>query len=117
MKSLSYFVKISFFEIPEIIEFDEDKISFEAVKGGGPGGQHVNKSSNAVRAVYLPLNLSVFCHEERSQLMNKKLAFMRLRELVDDANKETQSQTKTHNRMEHYRLERGNAVRTFRSPL
>ena len=87
------------------------------MKGSGPGGQHVNKSSTAVRAVYLPMKLSVYCHEERSQLMNKKLALMRLRELVDRVNSDLKNQSADQQRLDHYNLERGNAVRTITKPL
>ncbi|MBI5597797.1 MAG: peptide chain release factor-like protein [Elusimicrobia bacterium] len=49
-------------------------------RGGGKGGQKVNKSSNAVQLKYPPLDLLVRCHRERRRTVNR---FLALRELVD----------------------------------
>mgnify|MGYP001593417826 CR=1 FL=1 len=49
-------------------------------RGGGKGGQKVNKTSNAVILKYPPLGLVVRCHRERSRAVNR---FLALRELVD----------------------------------
>ncbi len=49
-------------------------------KGGGKGGQKVNKTSNAVTLRYIPLDLVVRCHRERMRSLNR---FLALRELVD----------------------------------
>ena len=58
-KRKNWYVKVSFFEPIEETIFDHSQITIEAVKGSGPGGQHVNKSSTAIRLTYLPLNISV----------------------------------------------------------
>lgn len=49
-------------------------------RGGGKGGQKVNKTSNRVQLRYPPLDLRVACHRERSRSLNR---FLALRELVD----------------------------------
>ncbi|MFA6093221.1 MAG: peptide chain release factor-like protein [Elusimicrobiota bacterium] len=49
-------------------------------KGGGKGGQKVNKSANRVILRYAPLSLVIRCHRERSRSLNR---FLALRELVD----------------------------------
>ncbi|MDE1975898.1 MAG: peptide chain release factor-like protein [Elusimicrobia bacterium] len=49
-------------------------------RGGGPGGQKINKTSNCVRLSYAPLGLSVRTQRERSRSLNR---FLALRELVD----------------------------------
>ena len=49
-------------------------------RGGGKGGQKVNKTSNRVQLRYAPLDLRVACHRERSRSLNR---FLALRELVD----------------------------------
>lgn len=51
-------------------------------RGGGKGGQKVNKTSNAVHLKYPPLGLAVRCHRERRRTLNR---FLALRELVDQA--------------------------------
>lgn len=49
-------------------------------RGGGKGGQKVNKTANRVQLYYPPLELRVACHRERSRSLNR---FLALRELVD----------------------------------
>ncbi|TPW17008.1 MAG: peptide chain release factor [Elusimicrobia bacterium] len=49
-------------------------------RGGGKGGQKVNKTSNAVCLKYPPLDLVVRCHRERRRTVNR---FLALRQLVD----------------------------------
>lgn len=51
------------------------------VKGGGKGGQKINKTSNAVLLKYPPLSLIVRCQRERKRSLNR---FIALRELVDE---------------------------------
>jgi len=50
-------------------------------RGGGPGGQKRNKTSNVVRLAYPPLGISARCGTERSRALNR---FLALRELVDE---------------------------------
>ena len=64
---------------PEFFDFDEKLVEFSTCRASGPGGQHVNKTESAVRAVYPPLKLCVECADERSQFANKKRALERLR--------------------------------------
>ena len=58
--------------------FHEHDIRFEFTRAGGPGGQHVNKVSTAVRATHLPSKTKVFVSNHRSQLQNKKEAIQLL---------------------------------------
>lgn len=51
-------------------------------RGGGKGGQKINKTSNCVRLSYAPLGISVRCQRERKRTVNR---FLALRELVDQA--------------------------------
>jgi len=54
------------------------------VKGGGKGGQKINKTNNAVMLRYVPLNVMVKCQKDRSLSVNR---FIALRELVDSIEK------------------------------
>ena len=116
-KRSNWFVKVSFLAEPQKQDIDLSQIRFEALRGGGPGGQHVNKSSTAIRATYIPSGLAVFCHEERSQLRNKELALARLVQLLKLEEEEQLQNTLGLTRMQHYKLERGNAVRIFNGKL
>jgi protein subunit release factor B len=51
-------------------------------RGGGKGGQKINKTSNRVQLSYPPLELRVACQRERKRSLNR---FLALRELVDQA--------------------------------
>ncbi|MBD61317.1 peptide chain release factor 2 [bacterium] len=55
-------------------DLDMKEIDVSFFKSGGPGGQHANKTSSAVRAVHKPTGIVVTCSNERSQHQNKSIA-------------------------------------------
>ena len=56
-----------------------DDIKVDTFRSSGPGGQHMQKTSSAVRVTHLPTGLIVTCQSERSQFMNKDIALKILR--------------------------------------
>jgi protein subunit release factor B len=59
---------------------DLSRIDEQFTKGGGPGGQKINKTANRVVLSYPPLDLIVRCQRERRRSLNR---FLALRELAD----------------------------------
>jgi peptide chain release factor 2 len=61
------------------IEIRDEDLEVETMRAGGAGGQHVNKTSSAVRMRHLPTGIVVKCQNERSQHKNRKMALSMLK--------------------------------------
>jgi peptide chain release factor 2 len=64
------------------VEINESDIRMEVFRASGAGGQHVNKTSSAVRLIHEPTGLVASSQQERSQLQNRENALKRLRTMV-----------------------------------
>jgi peptide chain release factor len=112
-KRKNWFINAERFDEEEEFNFSERDIKIEAMRSTGPGGQNVNKVETAVRATYLPMNISVVAREERSQYRNKKLAIARLAKMIVQRNNEKSSDQKKSMWNQHNELERGNPARIY----
>jgi protein subunit release factor B len=92
-----------------------DEVVLTACRAGGPGGQHVNKTSSAVRAHHPASGLSVRVSDERSQHHNARIALERLATSLAELAEERVRRERAEERLRHYRVERGRPAFVYES--
>ncbi len=97
-----------------VTTFAESDVHIVACRTGGPGGQHRNKASTAVRATHRPSGTVVVVDTERQFSQNRRLALQRLRQRIENGDEAAARAAAGARRQVHDELIRGNPTRTER---
>lgn len=100
-------------DIANIAAIPRDDLVITACRAGGPGGQHVNKVSSAVRVHHLPSGIAIRSAGARSQRANLDQALRRLVGLLRERAEAGRAKDRSARRHAHYTVERGRAVRSY----
>ena len=102
-------------DIKEAIEVDigPDDLRVDAYRSSGPGGQHMQKTSSAVRITHLPTGTVATCENERSQAQNRETAMKILRARLFDLEREKQEAEQTRLKGKHIEAGWGNQIRSY----
>ena len=90
-----------------------DDLKVETFRSSGPGGQHMQKTSSAVRLTHTPTGLVVTCQSERSQYRNKEIAMKILRSRLLERHLAEQAKESARLKGKHVAAGWGNQIRSY----
>ena len=99
------------------VEINPSDIKMEVFRASGAGGQHINKTSSAVRLIHEPTGIVVECQTERSQFQNREYAMKMLRSKLYEIEKEKQDSEIANTRKTQVGSgDRSEKIRTYNYP-
>ena len=99
------------------IEINPSDVRMEVFRASGAGGQHVNKTSSAVRLIHEPTGIVAECQTERSQLQNREYAMRLLRSRIYEVEKQKQENEIANERKSQVGSgDRSEKIRTYNYP-
>jgi peptide chain release factor 2 len=95
------------------VEIDEDDLRVDTYRSSGAGGQHVNKTSSAIRITHIPTGIVVQCQNERSQLQNKTVAMHMLKSKLVELEERKRAEELARERGEVLNVDFGSQIRNY----
>ncbi len=95
------------------IEINDDDLRIDTYRSSGAGGQHINKTSSAIRITHLPTGIVVQCQNERSQFQNKDKAMQMLKAKLFLLKQEENAEKLSGIRGEVKEIGWGNQIRSY----
>ena len=95
------------------VDINEDDLRIDTYRSSGAGGQHINKTSSAIRITHLPTGIVVQCQNERSQFQNKDKAMQMLKAKLYLLKKEENAEKLSDIRGEVKEIGWGNQIRSY----
>lgn len=104
--------------MPEIVDdedvvIDPEELRVDTYRASGAGGQHVNKTSSAIRLTHLPTNIVVQCQNERSQMQNRETAMNMLRSKLIEKRESERMAEMADIKGEMKKIEWGSQIRSY----
>lgn len=95
------------------VEINDDDLRIDTYRSSGAGGQHINKTSSAIRITHIPTGIVVQCQNERSQFQNKDKAMQMLKAKLYMLKKEANAEKLSDIRGEITDIGWGNQIRSY----